>query len=80
MEDFGGALALLSRQFGAIEVALPTLPHVEAEPPLRGKGTAGRLMQAIVDHACANQLVLEPRCYYARVWLQRHPEATDVLD
>ena len=56
------------------------LPHVEAEPPLRGTGAAGRLMQAIVDHARAGQLVLEPRCYYARIWFQRHPEASDVLD
>ena len=56
------------------------LPHVEAEPPLRGTGAAGRLMQQIVDHARANQLVLEPRCYYARIWFQRHPEAADVLD
>jgi uncharacterized protein len=56
------------------------LPHVEAEPPLRGTGTAGRLMQGIVDYARANQLVLEPRCHYARIWFQRHPEASDVLD
>lgn len=56
------------------------LSHVEAEPPLRGKGTAGRLMQQIVDHARANQLVLEPRCPYARLWFQRHPDAADVLD
>ena len=56
------------------------LPHVEADPPLRGTGAAGRLMQQIVDHARANKLVLEPRCAYARAWFQRHPEAQDVLD
>ena len=56
------------------------LSHVEAEPPLRGTGAAGRLMQAIVDHARAHQLAIEPRCYYARLWFQRHPEAGDVLD
>lgn len=56
------------------------LPHVEADPPLRGTGAASRLMQQIVDHARANQLVLEPRCSYARIWFQRHPEAEDVLD
>ena len=31
MEDFGAALALVSRNVGAIEAVLPTLPHVEAE-------------------------------------------------
>lgn len=56
------------------------LPHVEADPPLRGTGAAGRLMQQIVDYARANQLVLVPRCSYARAWFARHPEAADVLD
>jgi hypothetical protein len=56
------------------------IPHVEAEMPLRGTGAAGRLMQDIVDHARAQQLVIVPRCSYARAWFQRHPEANDVLD
>ena len=56
------------------------LPHVEADPPLRGTGAAGRLMQDIVAHARAQQLVIVPRCSYARAWFQRHPEAQDVLD
>ena len=56
------------------------IPHVEAEMPLRGTGAAGRLMQDIVDHARAQQLVIVPRCSYARAWFQRHPEAQDVLD
>ena len=53
---------------------------IEADPPLRGTGAAGRLMQDIVDHARAQQLVIVPRCSYARAWFQRHPEAQDVLD
>jgi predicted GNAT family acetyltransferase len=56
------------------------IPHVEAEMPLRGTGAAGRLMQDIVDHARAQQLVIVPRCSYARAWFRRHPEAGDVLD
>ena len=56
------------------------IPHVEAEMALRGTGAAGRLMQDIVDHARAQQLVIVPRCSYARAWFQRHPEAQDVLD
>lgn len=55
------------------------IPHVEAEPPLRGTGAADRLMAAIVDHARANALVIEPRCSYARIWFTRHPAASDVL-
>lgn len=56
------------------------IPHVEADPALRGNGAAGRLMQQIVEHARTNQLVIVPRCSYARAWFQRHPEAADVLD
>jgi predicted GNAT family acetyltransferase len=56
------------------------LPHVEAEPPLRGTGAASRLMQQIVDHARAGKLVIVPRCAYAVDWFKRHPEAQDVLD
>ncbi len=55
------------------------IPHVEAEPPLRGTGAAGRLMQQIVEHARAGQFVIVPRCSYARIWFQRHPDAADVL-
>jgi predicted GNAT family acetyltransferase len=55
------------------------IPHVEAEPPLRGTGAADRLMAGIVAHARANQLVIEPRCSYARIWFMRHPDAADVL-
>jgi lipid-A-disaccharide synthase len=31
MDDFGGAVELLAREIGAIEVALPTMPHLAAE-------------------------------------------------
>lgn len=55
------------------------IPHVEAEPALRGTGAASRLMQQIVDHARAEKLVIAPRCSYARAWFERHPEAEDVL-
>lgn len=56
------------------------IPHVEADPTLRGTGAAGRLMQQIVEHARVGQMVIVPRCSYARAWFQRHPEAADVLD
>lgn len=55
------------------------IPHVEAEPPLRGTGAAGRLMQAITDAARTQEFRVEPRCSFARIWFRRHPEAQDVL-
>jgi predicted GNAT family acetyltransferase len=55
------------------------ITHVEADPALRGTGAASRLMQAIVDHARANNLRLVPRCAYAVAWMKRHPETADLL-
>ena len=53
--------------------------HVEAAPELRGTGAAGEFMQALVDHARAENLKLTPVCSYAVAWLKRHPQAADVL-
>lgn len=53
--------------------------HVEAHPALRGSGAAGRFMQALVDHARAEGLKLQPRCSYAVLWHRRHPEYDDLL-
>ena len=55
------------------------LTHVEADPGLRGKGAAARLMQAIVDHARIHGLKLVPRCTYAVAWFRRNPAARDVI-
>ncbi len=56
-----------------------TIPHVEAPPALRGKGTAGRLMEGIAALARAHGYKVVPTCPYAAVWFKRHPEAGDVL-
>jgi predicted GNAT family acetyltransferase len=56
-----------------------TIPHVEAPVPLRGKGTADRLMRAIVEEARAKNFKIVPTCPYARYWFQRHADAADVL-
>ncbi len=55
------------------------IPHVEAPPALRGTGAAGRLMEAIVDHARKADIKLLPTCSYAVAWFRRHREASDVL-
>lgn len=55
------------------------LPHVEAHPDLRGKGTAGRLMEGVLEIARARGLKVTPICGYAVAYLQRHPEHQDLL-
>jgi len=56
-----------------------TIPHVEAPPALRGKGTAGRLMEGVTVLARERGLKILPRCPYAAAWFRRHPDARDVL-
>jgi predicted GNAT family acetyltransferase len=55
------------------------IPHVESPPPLRGTGSADRLMRAIAAYARARQLRIVPLCSYARAWFRRHPNESDVL-
>jgi uncharacterized protein len=56
------------------------IPHVEAPPALRGRGTAGRLMEGIVARARAEGFKVTPTCSYAFAWFRRHKDAQDVLD
>jgi uncharacterized protein len=53
--------------------------HVEAPPPLRGRGTAARLMDGIVTIARTEGLKIVPLCSYATLWFRRHPDRSDVL-
>ena len=55
------------------------IPYVEADPGLRGKGTAGRLMTAVLDEARARELKVTPICGYAAAFIRRHPEYHDLL-
>ena len=55
------------------------IPHVESPPALRGKGTAARLMEGIVERARAEGFKVTPTCSYAFAWFRRHADAADVL-
>ncbi len=48
------------------------IPHVEADPALRGQGAAGRLMQRVAQSARAEGMRITPLCSYAAAWLQRN--------
>lgn len=63
----------------AVEGETRVILHVEADPALRGTGAAGQFMQALAEHARAEDLKLVPRCSYAVAWLKRHPEFDDVV-
>jgi predicted GNAT family acetyltransferase len=55
------------------------LPHVEAAPPLRGTGAAGRLMEGVLAYARAEGLKVRPLCGYAAAYIRRHPEHRDLV-
>jgi predicted GNAT family acetyltransferase len=51
-----------------------TIVHTEVDPALEGKGVAGALVRAALEHARASGLKVEPVCDYASSYMQRHPE------
>lgn len=53
--------------------------HTWVDGSLRGQGTAGQLMQAVVDKLRADGRKARVTCSYARDWFARHPEEADVL-
>lgn len=75
--DADGQLALVWADY-AVEGPVRAILHVEAEPRLRGSGASGRFMQALAEHARAENLKLRPVCGYAATWLRRHPEYAEV--
>lgn len=55
------------------------IDYVFSPPALRGAGTAGRLMQGVVDAARAEHAKITPLCGYAVAWLKRHPDTADLV-
>lgn len=51
------------------------LTHTGVPKEIGGRGVAGRLMEAAVDLAKAENLTVVPSCSYARHWLDAHPDA-----
>ncbi len=51
------------------------LIHTEVPDELAGHGIGGRLVEAAVGRARANQLTLVPWCPFARRWLRNHRDA-----
>ena len=50
------------------------ITHTAVAPRLQGRGIAGALVQAALDHARSQGLQVNPLCSYARAYLRRHPQ------
>jgi uncharacterized protein len=55
------------------------LVHSEVPWELEGRGIAGELVQAALDHAAANGLKVIPQCSYVRAYMRRHPDTHHLL-
>ncbi|GAA5129616.1 N-acetyltransferase [Luteolibacter yonseiensis] len=56
------------------------LPHVEADPALRGRGAAGRLMDGVLTLARERGWKVRPICGYAVAYITRHPEFAELQE
>ncbi len=61
-----------------ISEGLMRITHTGVAEQLRGRGIAGALVQAALDHAREHGLKVEPLCSYAAAYMQRHPETDDL--
>ena len=59
--------------------AVVVIPHVEAPPALRGKGTAARLMEGVLAIVRERDEKVLPTCSYAAAYMRRHKEHHDLL-
>jgi hypothetical protein len=74
--DNDGAVALCAyRRDGNTLV----LHHTEVPPALQGQGLAAALVQAALDWAREQRLVVQPSCSYVAAYMRRHPQTQDLL-
>jgi hypothetical protein len=52
--------------------------HTGVPPALEGRGIAGRLVAAALDHARLQGLKVRPSCSYVAVYMRRHPDTLDL--
>jgi len=55
------------------------ITHTYTPPALRGRELAARLTEAAFAFARENGLRVMPTCSYTALWVERHPEALDIV-
>jgi predicted GNAT family acetyltransferase len=74
--DDGAAMAVLNYTLAGDVI---TLAHTETPVQARGRGTASRLVQGVLETARARGLKVVPRCSFVRAYLAKHPEFRDLV-
>ncbi len=54
--------------------AVMAITHTPVPAEIGGRGIAGALVQAALEHARVQGWKVEPQCSYADAWMRRHPE------
>ena len=54
--------------------------HTLTPRALRGRGIAGQVVHAALEHARADGLKVVPQCWYVAQYIQQHPEFADLLE
>jgi uncharacterized protein len=62
-----------------LEGGVMAITHTGVHPSLEGRGIAGALVHALLDHASDHSLKVQPLCSYASAYLRRHPEHAALL-
>lgn len=55
-----------------------TITHTVVPPAIGGRGLAGQLVQAALEHARGEGWKVAPQCSYADAWMRRHPRYDDL--
>ena len=55
-----------------------TITHTIVPEVIGGRGIAGALVKAAMDHARAEGLKVNPVCSYSAAWMAKHPEYQDL--
>ncbi len=74
--DASGVTAFANYQLGD---GLITISHTETPIAARGQGIASKLVAGALDIARARGLKVIPRCPFVRIYVQKHPEVSDLL-
>lgn len=53
--------------------------HTEVDDRFEGRGLAGRLVGAALDHTRNERRTVEPQCPYVRSFIGKHPEYVDLV-
>ena len=62
----------------SVEGGVMTIHHTIVPKALGGRGIAGSLVRAALEHARAEGLQVQPDCSYAAAWMDKHPEYADL--